>query len=324
VAEEQFVWNVAYIDGLILRDRNADLNNATGAGGLEQRVYALQDALWNTTALVDVNGNVLNRFAYTPYGVVETLNPNWTPTASPSIPWAVLFRGYFADEGTGLLHARARQYSPTLGRFVSRDPLGYLNGFSVYKAYFVPDSSDPFGLATYTGDYATLLGQMPEGSELGSYTPYFTAAAKPATSDCVCIGKDDSCPDKKKYKCDWKGKIEVTAGIGKTDLPVWKNRGKPTKEQVAKWNSFYDAVSKHEQGHHAEAVIAASDYNATSAETTLVSIEGCFDVAKKDIDTKMGSKMDAAIDATIIINDARQLAYHKLVKSTIDAGKYLN
>jgi hypothetical protein len=71
VAEEQFVWSVAYIDGLILRDRNADLNNATGAGGLKERVYALQDALWNTTALVDVNGNVLNRFACTPHGVVE-------------------------------------------------------------------------------------------------------------------------------------------------------------------------------------------------------------------------------------------------------------
>ena len=149
VAEEQFVWSVAYIDGLILRDRNADLNNATGAGGLEQRVYALHDALWNTTALVDVNGDVLNRFAYTPYGVVETLNPNWTPTASPSIPWAVLFRGYFADEGTGLLHARNRQYSPMLGRFVGRDPLQYIDGRSLYTAYFVPSAVDPSGLVTY-------------------------------------------------------------------------------------------------------------------------------------------------------------------------------
>ena len=144
-AEEQFVWSVAYIDGLILRDRNADLNNATGVNGLEERVYALQDALWNTTALVDVNGNVLDRFAYTPYGVVETLNANWTPTASPSTPWAVLFRGYFADEGTGLLHARARQYSPTLGRFVGRDPESYVDGFSLYAAYYVPGKLDPTG-----------------------------------------------------------------------------------------------------------------------------------------------------------------------------------
>jgi RHS repeat-associated protein len=158
VAEEQFVWSVSYIDGLILRDRNADLNNATGAGGLEERVYALQDALWNTTALVDENGNVLNRFAYTPYGVVETLNPNWTHAASPSIPWAVLFRGYFADEGTGLFHARARQYSPTLGRFVGRDPAGYVDGLLLYGAYFVPNGLDPVGMyAICCGECRTVL-----------------------------------------------------------------------------------------------------------------------------------------------------------------------
>lgn len=31
------------------------------------------------------------------------------------------FTGYITDNETGLLHARARQYSPTLGRFVGRD-----------------------------------------------------------------------------------------------------------------------------------------------------------------------------------------------------------
>jgi RHS repeat-associated protein len=94
----------------------------------------------------------LDRFAYTPYGVVETLNANWTHAASPIIPWAVLFRGYFADEGTGLLHARARQYSPTLGRFVGRDSAGYVDGASLYAAYFVPDGRDPTGNVDWDDD----------------------------------------------------------------------------------------------------------------------------------------------------------------------------
>lgn len=151
-AEEQFVWSVAYIDGLILRDRNADLNNATGAGGLEQRVFALQDALWNTTALVDVNGDVLNRFAYTPYGVVSLLNPDWYNATSAAVPWQHLFRGLKFSEETGLAYVRNRDYSPTLGRFIMPDPLGYVDGASLYAAHFVPNRTDSRGLFDEPGN----------------------------------------------------------------------------------------------------------------------------------------------------------------------------
>jgi RHS repeat-associated protein len=207
VAEEQFVWSVAYIDGLILRDRNADLNNATGAGGLEQRVYALHDALWNTTALVDVNGNVLNRFAYTPYGVVETFDSNWTPTASPSIPWAILFRGYFADEGTGLLHARARQYSPTLGRFVGRDsrefvalsrslPIeggDYIDGWNLYRAYFVPTSLDPTGRCKMRKRCLTMRFEY-DGTVAGE-SLVLAREAWGAENDAELAARDAPCPE---------------------------------------------------------------------------------------------------------------------------------
>lgn len=58
-----------------------------------------------------------------------------------------------AYKDTGLLHARARMYSPGLGRFVSRDmhrqglPLGgYHDGPSLYSAYFAPNGLDPTGM----------------------------------------------------------------------------------------------------------------------------------------------------------------------------------
>ena len=44
-----------------------------------------------------------------------------------------------------LLYFRARYYSPQLGQFISRDPLGYVDGMSQYRAYFVPGSMDPSG-----------------------------------------------------------------------------------------------------------------------------------------------------------------------------------
>jgi RHS repeat-associated protein len=56
------------------------------------------------------------------------------------------FTGYITDDESGLLYARYRMYSPTLGRFVSRDPGEYIDGFSMYRAYFVPRATDPSGM----------------------------------------------------------------------------------------------------------------------------------------------------------------------------------
>ncbi len=36
-------------------------------------------------------------------------------------------------------------YHAALGRFISRDPIGYVDGMSLYRAYFVPGALDPEG-----------------------------------------------------------------------------------------------------------------------------------------------------------------------------------
>jgi len=43
------------------------------------------------------------------------------------------------------MYFRARYYDPQLGEFISRDPLGYVDGMSLYRGYFVPTNADPFG-----------------------------------------------------------------------------------------------------------------------------------------------------------------------------------
>ncbi len=39
------------------------------------------------------------------------------------------------DESTGLVYARARYYHPTLGRWMARDPKGYVDGGNLYEAF---------------------------------------------------------------------------------------------------------------------------------------------------------------------------------------------
>ncbi|MEM7782803.1 MAG: hypothetical protein AAF623_05575 [Planctomycetota bacterium] len=43
------------------------------------------------------------------------------------------------------MYFRARYYDPGTGEFISRDPLEYVDGMSLYRAYFVPGKVDPNG-----------------------------------------------------------------------------------------------------------------------------------------------------------------------------------
>jgi len=45
-----------------------------------------------------------------------------------------------------LYHVRHRSYHPTLGRWMQRDAIGYVDGMSLYELGGVPNTTDPFGL----------------------------------------------------------------------------------------------------------------------------------------------------------------------------------
>ena len=86
--------------------------------------------------------------------------------------------GYYLDAETGNYHARARPYSPTLGRFIGRDPVkrsrtavprpldGYKDSYSLYLAYFAPNALDPSGkYVTVDSNIVTRTDSPPPGGE---------------------------------------------------------------------------------------------------------------------------------------------------------------
>jgi RHS repeat-associated protein len=159
-ADVQNVWSPVYVDALIERDRDADASATTGVGGLEERVYALQDANWNTTALVAASvtgvtaGTVLNRFIYSAYGEAEVFDAAWSSVSTPSVPWTQLFQGLSMTALTGLAYVRHRDYSPRLGRFIQRDPLGFEAGDNNWYRFVGNGPTgkvDPTGLKTVCG-----------------------------------------------------------------------------------------------------------------------------------------------------------------------------
>ncbi|MBX3445090.1 MAG: RHS repeat-associated core domain-containing protein [Planctomyces sp.] len=143
-ADRQFVWGLRYVDDCLLRDRDTDAN-----GSLDERLYALQDGNWNVTGLVDPDGDVQERFAYTAYGAPLFLAANFTPQGASGSGWETLYCGYRHEAATGLFHVRHRVLHPLLGTWVQRDPLGYMDSHSLYSyAASIPLlHSDPSGLA---------------------------------------------------------------------------------------------------------------------------------------------------------------------------------
>jgi RHS repeat-associated protein len=141
----QYVWSPVYVDALVLRDRDSN-----GDGTLDERLYVVQDANYNVTALFDNSGSVVERYAYDPFGQVTVLAPDWSERAAGSaFGWVYLHQGGRFDATSGLYHFRHRDYSPTLGRWTSLDPIRYeAADVNLYRVVFNAPTvyTDPSGL----------------------------------------------------------------------------------------------------------------------------------------------------------------------------------
>ncbi len=163
-AEVQFVWNLGYVDDLVLRDRDT-----TGNGTLDERLYSLPDLRYSVMALASDSGTVVERFKFDAYGQASVLDSSFAARSSSSYDWDFRYTGRREDLESGLYFFRARFYSAQLGRFISRDPLGFVDGMSLYRAYFVPNHVDPYGTGQMHSDsqkYVASDGNGISGIEL--------------------------------------------------------------------------------------------------------------------------------------------------------------
>jgi RHS repeat-associated protein len=143
---EEYIWSERYSDSPVLRFRDTDNN-----GSMDETLYYTTDANNNVTSLVQTTGTVKERYTYDPYGKPYYYNASWSSLSDTAVSNRLLYGGsYHLGGSNGLYYIRNRYYHPTLGRFISRDPLEYMDGMNLNE--YVQSNpvayTDPSGLRT--------------------------------------------------------------------------------------------------------------------------------------------------------------------------------
>jgi RHS repeat-associated protein len=108
------------------------------------------DHLGTPLELTDQNGEVVWSAQYRAWGEIREERSQWAKQQGIANP--IRFQGQYHDHETGLHYNRYRYYDPSVGRFISQDPIGYEGGLNLYQ--YVPNPigwTDPRGLARQKG-----------------------------------------------------------------------------------------------------------------------------------------------------------------------------
>ncbi len=99
------------------------------------------DHLGTPRELLDVEGKIVWSVSYKAWGEIEEVKVG-------EVDCPIRFQGQWVDEESGLYYNRFRYYEPTIGRFLSEDPIRLLTGKNLYRYTLNPIGwIDPFGLS---------------------------------------------------------------------------------------------------------------------------------------------------------------------------------
>ncbi|MBI9018354.1 MAG: hypothetical protein JEZ07_13960 [Phycisphaerae bacterium] len=124
VAKQEFVYG-NYLDEVLMMTE----------GGNDY--YLAHDHLYSPVALIDSSGAVVERYEYDAYGQQKIYDANLNARTNSSYDNCIAFTGQRLDTLDGgsfeIMYYKNRYYDTATGRFLTHDPLGYVDGMSLYQ-----------------------------------------------------------------------------------------------------------------------------------------------------------------------------------------------
>jgi RHS repeat-associated protein len=130
--------------------------------------YVHADGLNTSRAITASSGQTVWQWPY-------SINPFGESDPVGTKNFNLRFPGQYFDQETELLYNMNRYYSPSIGRYISSDPIGLSGGLSTYQYVSANplDKTDPLGLASYsgfsTGDEQKLKAAVQNAIEIAAH-----------------------------------------------------------------------------------------------------------------------------------------------------------
>ena len=123
------------IDRPCAMDR-ADIADVDGDSNTTEvfRFHYHQNALGSVSEMTDPTGAVVEWVTYDVYGKATVRDQAGTTQTVSQIGNPFLYTGREWDDESGIYFYRARSYDPAAGRFLQRDPLGYVDGLGLHES----------------------------------------------------------------------------------------------------------------------------------------------------------------------------------------------
>jgi len=143
---EEYIENKATLNKSYIYSSGVDSFVAYVKGGLPY--YMHTDGNQNVVAVSDQTGSIVERYSYSAYGEVTITDADGNPRAKTAVANSHLYTSRRWMPEAGIYYYRARYYSPTLKRFLTRDPAGTVDTLNLYLYVYANPVNfvDPLGL----------------------------------------------------------------------------------------------------------------------------------------------------------------------------------